>query len=150
MLDTDRLRRLATIVESVPQDRFDMEMIISNLTLVDYEKTPTEVALTYKQACVLGQAFLHSTELGIPEMSYSSFMNNAEALVLGVDGLLNVPDGAWAMMFSGNWTLIDNTPVGAANRIRYFIEHHEDADFCYNACAMTQGVMEVPLVPVPA
>ncbi len=30
---------------------------------------------------------------------------------------------AWAWMFSGGWYYVDNTPVGAAKRIRYYLKY---------------------------
>ena len=34
---------------------------------------------------------------------------------------------AWMFCFDGSWARVDNTPQGAAKRIRYFLKHGSDA-----------------------
>lgn len=69
-------------------------------------------------ACALG----HGVAAGIPALPGETWPTYAKR-AYGVSQWprLGESDAAWEWMFSGNWDDIDNSPSGAAARIRYFL-----------------------------
>ena len=101
LTDTQRanLARLADYLETVPQSAFDMESF--------EEETDCGTV-----ACAVG----HGPAAGFPKPvleAWTSYSSREFA-----------PDSpAWDWCFFGRWSETDNTPQGAAARIRYMLEH---------------------------
>ena len=66
-------------------------------------------------ACAVGQG----PKAGIRISKYDGSWWDYAYRVFGVDS----NDGPFEWMFGGFWTDIDNTPLGAARRIEYFLLH---------------------------
>lgn len=79
------------------------------LTAIDRDDYKSECGTV---ACAVGHAALLFEAL--PSESWSSFSER----VFGV----NSEGKEWRWMFGPNWSTVDNTPQGAAKRIRLFVE----------------------------
>jgi len=108
-MNKENLKLMADYIETIPQDRFDMDNFRTGES-VKHECNSV--------GCVLG----HCTILDkrpLP-MSYSGNINFS-AWSLDFTGLDPNSD-EWDYLFSSFWTYGDKTPIGAANRIRHFLE----------------------------
>lgn len=101
----DNLRKLADYLDSGKlKAKFDMDRF-------------SELRINSEQTCgSVGCAIGHGPYVGIIKEAEENWYEYAER-VFGM-----VP-ARWAWLFSSNWKDVDNTPEGAAARIRYYLEH---------------------------
>jgi hypothetical protein len=118
----DNLAKLADYLENLPDDyaKFDMEFFMS----ADGEPIDTPKTVSCGTvACAVG----HGPSAGIPVCGD----NNWPDYVQRVFGVYHAREsGAFEWLFAEWWASVDNTPKGAANRIRYYLENgvpHEDS-----------------------
>lgn len=72
------------------------------------------------RACAIGQA-VFVPELPSPDKKLKSW-GSYGTKVFGVEPYTI----GWDFLFSGQWATMDNTAIGAAQRIRYFLDHCAD------------------------
>lgn len=109
----DRLAALADLLETVPDDRFDMSWFHSRLG----NGSPEGVAELRDECGTAGCALGWATTL-FPSLGGEGWWDYVNR-VFG----LPVSEEAWSWMFSDWWRDWDNTPRGAAARIRHLLEH---------------------------
>jgi len=108
-MNRENLSRMADYIETVPQKKFNMRLFRTG------EEKNHECG---SGGCILG----HCTILDknpLPLDSYGDI--NFSAWSLEFTGLNPFCD-EWNYLFSGDWDGVDNTPAGAAKRIRHFLE----------------------------
>jgi hypothetical protein len=152
----NNLAKLATYLEQLPADyeHFDMTSYVDHKGDCDiFEDKTLERAFVQNPkatihncgtvACAAG----HGPAAGIPlrrdervltldwwdgtptaEIDWAAYIKRAFGVSQGDD---------WTWMFGGDWADVDNTPQGAAKRIRYFLEHGVPEDFYYH-CQYSQ------------
>lgn len=116
-MNKENLLRMADYIETIPQEQFGMGMYRMGIEVTTTQKCGTV-------GCVIG----HCTILDTPE----NFKRFKRAGLRGTmdfknwsrefTGITAFSD-TWNYLFSGNWEKIDNTPQGAAKRIREVVEH---------------------------
>jgi hypothetical protein len=123
-----RLIQLADFLDTLPKRtrKFNMRLWFDDKKNTfnegDYIKAPTEIMHNCgTAACALGWApaagltvpprYIFTTYLGLSGVNWFDFAKD----FVGDRNLAH----SWC--FSGNWTTIDNTPHGAAARIRYLL-----------------------------
>ena len=107
-MNRKNLNRMADYIETIPQDRFDMDNFRTG------EKVKHECDSV---GCVIG----HCTVLDknpLP-MNYIGDINFSE-WSFEFTGLYPNSD-EWDYLFASEWGAVDNTPKGATKRIRYFL-----------------------------
>lgn len=109
-MNKDNLLRMADHIETVLQEMFDMKFIRRG-----DETTP--------ECDSVGDIIGHCTRLDndplpILKDGRIDFTTWSESFT-GIDSW----SGEWDFLFASQWEIIDNTPVGAAKRIRYFVEN---------------------------
>ena len=105
------LLRAADYIEKIPQSVFSMR-------LFRYDDSKTHECGAV--GCVVG----HCTVLDAPENL--PFDADGEINFYRWSGRffgLKVGSYGWAWCFAGRWHKVDNTPTGAAKRIRYLVEN---------------------------
>jgi hypothetical protein len=116
-----RLLALADHIEAVPQDLFDME---------SYRLEDDTLEGCGTVGCALGHApallikRFHVRPASITMTMYSEIVIDWDkvALQFGItDDVFNSP--AMAYLFHALWKHVDNTPTGAAKRIRWVVKH---------------------------
>ena len=93
------LAKLADYLVTVPQSAFDM---------ADYQQK-TDCGTV---ACAVG----HGPEAGVQKRDCESWNQYS-------DRVFAPQFESWGWCFSDHWSVADNTPQGAAARIRYMLEH---------------------------
>jgi len=109
-MNRENLSRMADYIETVPQDKFDVERFRTGQ--IKYHECDSV-------GCVIGHCTILD-ENPLP-MSNSGNINFDEWSRNFTD--LKPYSYAWKYLFSLHWTAVDNTPTGAAKRIRYFIKN---------------------------
>lgn len=110
MINKQNLLRMADHIEKVPQEMFDMENF-----RIGQQVAPECDSV----GCIIG----HSVILA-PELITRLYGGKIDfyAWCLSFTGLsLGVP--RWKYLFGSAWKYSDDTPIGAAKRIRYFVEN---------------------------
>lgn len=112
-MNKENLLKIANYIETIPQEMFDMETYrYGDMRTVECDSV----------GCVIG----HSTVL-FPEIVGNHRVKND---VLWKDQILfrdfseevtGLEDIEWGWCFSNAWSYIDNTPTGAAKRIRMLV-----------------------------
>ena len=108
-MNRENLSRMADYIETVAQRNFNMRIFRTG------QRTAHECGSV---GCVIG----HCTVLDknpLP-MDYIGDIHFS-AWSLDFTGL-DPSSYEWEYLFSGDWTAADKTPIGAANRIRHFLE----------------------------
>ena len=99
-------------------DYLESENLKAGFSMEKYSEAGAE----YKPVCgSVGCAIGHGPHAGIPKNASESW-DAYETRVFGLE--LDV----WRWCFSSRWTQIDDTPQGAAKRIRYLLEHGAPPD----------------------
>lgn len=115
----ERLAALADLLETVEPERFDMEDFYIAGDVVGH--LPTEaVQLPHEcntTGCALGWAVTLFRPLG-----YEDWYAYAER-IFGVIGVPGQSEPTYRWLFHYRWEQRDNTPRGAAARIRYLLDH---------------------------
>lgn len=107
-MNKDNLLKMADHIEKVPQEMFDM-----GVYRCGDEITPECGSV----GCIIGHCTVLDNE-PLPRYEYGNIDFNAwSEKFTGID----LWDEEWDFLFSGAWERIDNTPTGAAKRIRYFV-----------------------------
>jgi len=109
-MNRENLNRMADYIETIPQDRFDMHTFRTGES-VNHECDSV--------GCVIGHCtILDKNPLPMHRFGYIDF-DSWSSDFTGLDSFSD----EWRYLFFGLWTAVDNTPTGAAKRIRYLIEH---------------------------
>ena len=135
----ENLQILAKCLDSLPaNDYFDMGTYLDPLenvrfnavdnAIIEYTKTGHKPCGT--AACAVG----HAPHFGIGDIT--AFADNDDGALINWYSYSNQyliePNngtGAWNWCFSPDWAALDNTPQGAAKRIRYLLEQGVPATF---------------------
>lgn len=119
----ENLLKMADWLETqCPQEQFDMNHFMSKYPL-DAASLGMDTALTSCNTvgCVIGSI---PKVFGIfPKSASSDRAFDFDWVGLGYRVFDVFYGNHWDWMFAGEWKYIDNTPIGAAKRIRYFVEH---------------------------
>lgn len=109
-----RLLALANHIEKVPQELFDMGQF----------RSKGEFTLNHcgTVGCILGHAPVVLKQLGL---AVPVKIERDEIDFIGLSTLfgIRIADPAWDYLFGGSWESVDNTPTGAARRIRWVVKH---------------------------
>ena len=115
-MNTENLKLMADYIETIPQDRFDMN------TFRRGESVKHECDSV---GCILG----HCTVLDERPLPMNFFDNiDFNAWSFDFTGL-DPFSVEWDYLFSSFWTYGDKTPIGAANRIRHLLENGAPEDW---------------------
>jgi hypothetical protein len=112
-MNIDNLKKAADYVELIPQEIFGMEY---------YREGGDMTALTCDSiGCALG----HLTNL-FPDMVF--YLSNGEInFERFSDNAFELEGAAWLWCFASEWSEIDDTPQGCANRIRFLVDNGEES-----------------------
>jgi len=109
-INLENLLKMADYIETVPQDRFDMSR---------YRYGDTISHECNSVGCIIGHCIildnLDNEDLPRRESKNINFLKWSEKFI-GTD-----EHSVWVYLFWANWRNTDNTPTGAAKRIRYYI-----------------------------
>lgn len=116
----ERLEKLADYLSNgIPEDRF---------TMARYRKSDDMQHICGTAGCALGWS-----PAIMDKETFSSFLNGKAEIHFAKisEDYFGVEDGSevWHYLFGIGWQYIDNTPQGAAARIRYFLENGVPDDF---------------------
>lgn len=150
VMNTENLLKLADYLETqAKQETFDMKNFAATINNTDPYWTSVELIADdsprYHECGTVCCAVGSGVKAGIPfgdaegwqdysnknfidSDSYDECVEPKDAMV-DMDILLNDP---WEWCFGGGWVRIDNTPTGAAKRIRYLVEHGTAPDTTYD------------------
>jgi hypothetical protein len=124
-MNRDNLDKLATHLEGLPKDykHFDMSVYLDGQ---DYfsEQQYQECKLPLNECGTVACALGHGPDAGIcflPE-ERNNWYQYSQRFIDGDNDL-------WYWLFSDQWSVIDNTPHGAAARIRYVLAGKELPDW---------------------
>lgn len=130
-MNKDNLLKLADHLDTVEPDRFDMNLFFGGAATQKkrerYVKTGAMPCGTV--ACALG----YGPSAGLTMLAEESRAGvyrwfRYSARVFGVVQETR----EWNFLFHCHWAMLDNTPAGAAKRIRYMLEHGVPANHNYN------------------
>jgi len=109
-MNRENLKLMADYIETIPQEKFDMD---------NFRTGEDKGHECNSVGCILG----HCTVLDKNPLPTTIFDNiNFNAWSFDFTGLDPFSD-EWYYLFFGLWTEGDNTPTGAAKRIRHFLEN---------------------------
>lgn len=149
-MNTENLLKLADYLETqAVQEEFDMGNFAATHEFVIHRKRTKLVKGDSKQyhecgtvCCAAGSGIKAGIPYGdaedwydysrinfIDTDTYTPYVAPDNVYISREMYLLNDP---WEWCFSGGWASIDNTPAGAAKRIRYLIEHGAAPDDAYD------------------
>ena len=114
------LKQLAEYLETVAQDVFDME----NYQLIDGEVPGSSYGVdTLEHNCgTAGCAIGHGPNAGIPALSHESWEGYSfRCFIPKFNDRYFSPEWLWC--FSSDWCNVDNTPQGAAARIKWVLDY---------------------------
>lgn len=113
-MNKENLSRMADYIETIPQERFHM---------LDYRDLGDDLGSVQCNSvgCIIGHCtVLDPYPQGIPRFSSGSI--NFTAWSQNFTGIEHA-FRAWQFMFAPQWVDSDNTPIGAAKRIRWALKH---------------------------
>jgi len=133
-MNTENLNKIADYIETVPQYKFDMRRFRTEEHADDIEIIPDDpqekVDISAYLAgqktahecgsvgCILG----HCTILDERPLPLN-YLGEIDVYVWSFEFTgLDPKSIGWCYLFAGFWTYGDNTPTGAASRIRHFLE----------------------------
>lgn len=115
-MNVENLEKLASYLEGLPTDyeHFDMFDFFwvkngGGYMYPDEAPLPPECGAV---ACAVG----HGPAAGLPALEGESWSHYS-------DRVFDLGETSWNWCFSDRWKKVDNTPQGAAKRIRYMLEH---------------------------
>ncbi len=122
MTDEQRanLHKLADYLDIVAQKRFDMFDYARYRGRASEKPADREVLHCSTVCCALG----NGPRAGIPAL-VAEYWWTYSSRAFG----LRADSGAWDWCFDLNWRYIDNTPRGAAARIRWLLAHGLPSDY---------------------
>jgi len=117
-MNESNLLLLADYLEALPEDYKHFHMAAYNKDGYD----PSQITESHcgTAACAVGHAIYVD---GLPEPNYDETWNDYSYRIFGVS------DEEWCWCFGVDWRYIDNTPHGAAKRIRYMVDHGVPGDW---------------------
>jgi hypothetical protein len=132
-MNKKNLLRAADLMETIPQEYFDISCFRGDaktklITLEELCNLPQKCGTV---GCVIGTCTILDTSDNLTrfmtvydyaqgyEFDYDLWSFDFFGLNEEEEGDINI----WEYLFSGNWYVIDNTPMGTAKRIRYVVEH---------------------------
>jgi hypothetical protein len=123
-MNRDNLETLAAYLEGLPADyqHFNMNVyVMKDDRLFNYASGAPFAGACGTVACAVG----HGPAAGIPAKLEEEWWTDYARRVFELKGCEN----DWC--FAGLWVNVDNTPHGAAKRIRYLLDHGlpEDAEY---------------------
>ena len=113
-MNKENLLKIANYIETIPQEKFDM---------TNYRTGDRRTVECNSVGCVIG----HSTVL-FPEIAEKHRVKEDSLWKYNIlftrfsDEVTGLEDKEWRWCFSNVWTDIDNTPTGAAKRIRMLVD----------------------------
>ena len=131
-MNTENFLKLATKLDTVPQEEFHMEIYRgilskSGVPLHRRFRSPSDCGTV---GCALGHAPLTPGLETIPlDFPIHYILGEPQGRQLEWDSYalrifgISPESDAGAFIFSSGWTPVDNTPQGAAARIRYLLKH---------------------------
>jgi len=120
-MNRENLEKLASYLEGLPADyqHFEMASYFSNN---EEEHHPKPYAATGLGNCgTVACAIGHGPAAGIAPTGYENWDEYS-------DRVFPMTTTEWSWCFSSRWSQTDNTPHGAAKRIRHMLEHGVPAD----------------------
>jgi hypothetical protein len=117
-MNVENLTILANYLDTVSQVNFDMRTFSRDQ---DGDDIPLEAHECGTVGCAIG----HGPDAGLPfePQDIGDWVGYGER-VFG----LGTKNPGWDWCFSASWAWIDNSPAGAAKRIRHLIEHGVPSD----------------------
>jgi hypothetical protein len=114
-MNRDNLEKLAAYLEKLPEDysHFDMASFLTLNDVVINAWTTIRAGACGTVACAVGHGPAAGIIPAMPTTGWSDYGETAFALTYD----------EWDWCFSWEWLRVDNTPHGAAKRIRYLLEH---------------------------
>lgn len=110
-MNKENLLRMVDYIETVPQDMFDMKHYRgSGGNQIEAECDGV--------GCIIGHCIHLDAPENIPRDSEGQIM-----FTLWSINFTDVESEEWKYLFYPSWCNIDNTPIGAAKRIRWVVEH---------------------------
>jgi hypothetical protein len=109
-MNKENLLRMADYIETVPQEKFDMELFRAG-----DGNTPECNSI----GCIIGHCTVLDTK---PLPIYINGNINFYEWSQSFTGI-NRESYDWIYLFSWEWAATDNTPTGAAKRIRHYVEN---------------------------
>ena len=109
-MNKENLKLMADYIETIPQEKFDMRLF----------RTGEQI----KHACgSVGCVIGHCTILDERPLPMD-YLGDIEFYAWSLEFTGVDPSSSeWGYLFSSDWGAADNTPTGAASRIRYFLEN---------------------------
>lgn len=111
MINRENLAKLAKVLDNTSQSVFDMKEYLVNENEEILSSTRAEGCGVI--GCALGTAFINN----IGDTSYRDWSEYCDKNFFSYNGI----EFTWC--FDAQWHYVDNTPQGAAKRIRYLIKH---------------------------
>jgi len=119
-MNKENLLKLAKFLDGLPEDykRFDMEDWVAseNGTLCPDEIEDVDIKACGYAACAIGHA-PQALGLSIEETNMIPMWD------IFIENYFGIDYRSQEWMFGYEWKDVDNTPKGAAKRIRYFLEN---------------------------
>lgn len=114
-MNRENLSRLADYLAALPADYEHFDMARFRTTMTGKEHEPTTRPMGCRTvACAVGHAPLALPDLPPkPDEEWDEYSNR----------LFGLYDREWEWCFAAGWVHTDNTPAGAAARIRWLLEH---------------------------
>lgn len=111
-MNKENLLKMADYIETIPQESFDMS---------DYRTGQWETPECNSVGCIIG----HCTVLDKVTAANVKMWDETIDFQLWSYSFtkINVESAEWDYLFHSMWKYADNTPTGAAKRIRYFVEN---------------------------
>jgi len=139
-MNAENLKKMADYIETVPQYKFDMRRFREEEHADDFEIIPDDPQekvdisaflagrKTAHECGSVGCLLGHCTILDERPLPLKSGEIDFYAWSFEFTGLHPKSIG-WVYLFSASWRAADNTPTGAAKRIRYLIENSAPEDW---------------------
>lgn len=123
-MNSENLLKMADWLETqCPQDQFNMHLFLSKYPPNSSQISMNEALISCETVgCVIGSI---PKVFGVFPRSYSTSSRsfNFDWISLGARVFGTFINKHWDWMFGAEWGYLDNTPLGAAKRIRYFVQN---------------------------
>lgn len=110
----DNLLKMADFIEKVPQRKFTMENFRGKIS--DFRNFTCRSI-----GCIIGHCIILDDYANIPFHPGTAYLD-FESWSVNFTGISSGMY-SWYYLFSCSWKRIDNTPEGAAKRIRYYVKN---------------------------
>ncbi len=120
------LTKLANYLDSVEPPKFDMRWFNDNIHNRGPSGNPNVCGTV---ACAVG----YGPAAGIEPCHDDTWASYAKREFVGEDGYrFDIDSPVFDFLFDSDWEDVDNTPAGAAARIRYFLKNGIPVNYRYN------------------